>query len=207
MDQSTLEAYDRKAASFAADWDAQPTPTDLQEIIRRFFKPGLTADIGCGSGRDTAWLCQNGYQAIGYDPSEGLLAEARRLHPNVQFLRNALPELEDVADGAFANVLCETVIMHLAPAVIPAAVSRMLCVLEPEGTLYLSWRVNETGSRRDELGRLYAAVDDELVRGALNGATILLDERLQSASSGKVIRRIVAKKLAARAEPPNRVGS
>ncbi|WP_407180850.1 class I SAM-dependent methyltransferase [Bradyrhizobium sp. STM 3562] len=200
MDQSTLEAYDRKAAFFAADWGAQPTPTDLQEIIRRFFRRGLTADIGCGSGRDTAWLCQNGFPAIGYDPSEGLLAEARRLHPSIQFRRNALPELEDVANSAFANVLCETVIMHLAPAVIPAAVRRLLCVLEPEGTLYLSWRVNETGSSRDEHGRLYAYFDEELVKGALNAATILLDERLQSASSGKVIRRIVARKSAAQVD-------
>jgi SAM-dependent methyltransferase len=196
MDLSTLDAYDRNAALFAADWAAQRPPTDLHETIRRFFRPGLTADIGCGTGRDTAWLSQNGFSAIGYDPSEGLLAEARRLHPNIHFRRSALPELEGVANGAFANVLCETVIMHLAPAVIPTAVHRLLGVLEPEGTLYLSWRVNETGRSRDEHGRLYALFDDDLVRGALNAATILLDERLRSASSGKVIRRIVARKSA-----------
>ncbi|WP_411906555.1 class I SAM-dependent methyltransferase [Rhizobium mayense] len=167
MDQSTLEAYDRNAALFAADWGLQPTPTDLQEIVRRFFRPGLTADIGCGSGRDTAWLCQSGFSAVGYDPSEGLLAEARRLHPNIGFQRSALPELEGVARGAFANVLCETVIMHLAPAVIPDAVGRLLDILEPGGTLYLSWRLNETGSDRDEFGRLYTYFDEELVRGAL----------------------------------------
>lgn len=201
MDQSTLEAYDRQAALFAADWGAQPTPTDLQEIIRRFFRPGLTADIGCGSGRDTAWLCQNGFPAIGYDASKGLLAEARRLHPNIHFRRSALPELENVASCAFANVLCETVIMHLTPAVIPAALRRMLCVLEPEGTLYLSWRLNETGHSRDEHGRLYACFDEELVPDALNAATILLDERIRSASSGKVIRRIVARKSAVQVDP------
>jgi SAM-dependent methyltransferase len=201
MDQSTLEAYDRQAALFVADWGAQPTPTDLQEIIRRFFRPGLTADIGCGSGRDTAWLCQNGFPAIGYDASEGLLAEARRLHPNIPFRRCALPELEGFASGAFANVLCETVIMHLAPVVIPAAVRRMLCVLESEGTLYLSWRINETGRSRDEHGRLYACFDEELVPDALNAATILLDERIRSASSGKMIRRIVARKSAVQGDP------
>jgi len=194
MDQSTLEAYDRNAALFAADWGSQPTPADLQEIVRRFFRPGLTADIGCGSGRDTAWLCQSGFSTVGYDPSEGLLAEARRLHPNIRFQRSALPELEGVASGAFANVLCETVIMHLAPAIIPDAVRRLLDILEPGGTLYLSWRLNETGSDRDEHGRLYTYFDEELVRGALSGGTILVDERLQSSSSGKVIRRIVARK-------------
>lgn len=201
MDQATLDAYDRQAVFFAADWGAQPTPTDLQGIIRRFFKPGLTADIGCGSGRDTAWLCQNGFSAIGYDPSEGLLAEARRLHPNIPFRRSALPELEDLPSGTFTNVLCETVIMHLAPALIPAAVRRLLCVLENEGTLYLSWRLNETDRSRDEHGRLYACFDEGLVPDALNAATILLDERIGSASSGKVIRRIVARKSVVEGAP------
>ncbi|MBB3571920.1 SAM-dependent methyltransferase [Rhizobium sp. BK491] len=193
MDRSTLEAYDRNAALFAADWQAQSTPTDLQEVVRRFFRPGLTADIGCGSGRDTAWLCQNGFSAIGYDPSEGLLAEARRLYPDLHFECSALPALEGVASGAFANVLCETVIMHLAPAMISDAVRRLLSLLEPDGTLYLSWRLNETGSRRDKHGRLYANFDGDLVRGVLDAATVLLDEQLESASSGKMVRRIVAR--------------
>lgn len=63
VDRTTLDAYDRAAASFAAEWHAQPTPTDLQEAVCRYFAPGPTADIGCGSGRDTAWLDRNGFPA------------------------------------------------------------------------------------------------------------------------------------------------
>jgi trans-aconitate methyltransferase len=85
MDQQTLDAYDRDAAAFTADWDAQPTPADLQAAVLKFFRPGQTADIGCGSGRDTAWLVQIGFAAIGLDSSEGILAEARRLHPHIDF--------------------------------------------------------------------------------------------------------------------------
>jgi len=73
---------------------------------RRYFDVGPTADIGCGSVRDTQWL-------TGYDTSERLLAEARRLHPSARYA--ALPELHNIADETFCNVLCETVIMHLPP--------------------------------------------------------------------------------------------
>jgi len=194
MDAKTISAYDREAVAFAKDWHEQPAPADLQTMVRHFFSPGPTADIGCGSGRDTAWLTANGFPAIGYDPSHGLLAEARRRYPGVHFSEGALPELEGVMDNRFANVLCETVIMHLAPDVIVPSVRKLMAILEPNGTLYLSWRVTEGSDRRDDRGRLYAAFDSSLVVQALSTANILLDEELASASSGKTVHRIVARK-------------
>jgi SAM-dependent methyltransferase len=195
MDRGTLQAYDQNAASFAHDWETQPSPDDIYEIVHRFFGKGPTADIGCGSGRDTAWLAQNGFAATGYDASEGLLAEARRLHPDLRFHHVALPELSGIAEQSFANVFCETVIMHLPPAAIAASVERLMAILQPEGTLYLSWRVTEGHDKRDEHGRLYAAFDANLVLQPLTTTKILLDEQRVSISSGKTVRRIVARKV------------
>jgi SAM-dependent methyltransferase len=196
MDQRTLSAYDLDAHAFATDWETQPAPSDMQAAVKRFFKPGPTADIGCGSGRDTAWLNYVGLPTIGYDPSEGLLAEARRLHPKVRFHRSSLPELHGIANASLTNVLCETVIMHLRPALIPPSVQKLLAILQPGGNLYLSWRVTEKADKRDEFGRLYTAFDPDLVLNALEPAEILLDEQADSASSGRLVRRIIARKSA-----------
>jgi SAM-dependent methyltransferase len=193
MDEITLAAYDAAAASFAQDWHGQPAPADLHALIRRYFTPGRTADIGCGSGREVAWLHANGYPAVGYDPSEGLLGEARARYPDLAFKSAALPELAGIADGSFANVLCETVIMHLPHAAVAPSVRRLMAILKPEGVLYLSWRVTEGVDQRDRHGRLYAAFDGDLVRRELAAGTILLDETVTSASSGKTIHRIVAR--------------
>jgi SAM-dependent methyltransferase len=193
-DGATLDAYDRAAPAFADDWAAQPAPSDMYDTLRRFFRPGPTADIGCGSGRDAAWLAGNGYPATGYDASEGLLAEARRRHPGVPFHRAALPTLAGVGDTAFENVLCETVIMHLPATEITPSVQRLLAILRPGGTLYLSWRLTAGSDLRDPHGRLYAAFDADLVLAALAQTEILLDEQPISLSSGKAIRRIVARK-------------
>jgi 2-polyprenyl-3-methyl-5-hydroxy-6-metoxy-1,4-benzoquinol methylase len=197
MDRATLAAYDAAAAAFAKEWHAQPAPVDLHALVRRFFRPGLTADIGCGSGRDAAWLAANGFPTIGYDASEKLLAQARATHPGVTFETAALPELRGIADGTFDNVLCETVIMHLDRPAIAPSVHRMLAILKPGGVLALSWRVTEDADRRDERGRLYCAFDRELVVRALSGSTVLLDEQLMSPSSGKKIHRVVARRGAA----------
>jgi SAM-dependent methyltransferase len=194
MDDATLGAYDRAAEGFAKEWDDQPPPSDLQAVVRKYFVAGPTADIGCGSGRDAAWLNANGYPARGFDASAGLLAAARRRHPEIEFGSAILPELAGIADESFANVLCETVIMHLEPAAIGPSVERLLALLVPKGVLYLSWRVTEGADRRDEHGRLYAAFDPQLVLRALESTEILLDEQVGSLSSGKLIRRIVARK-------------
>jgi SAM-dependent methyltransferase len=197
MDQRTLSAYDLDAHAFATDWESQPTASDMHAVVKRFFKPGPTADIGCGSGRDAAWLSHAGLPTIGYDPSEGLLAEARRLHPKVRFHRSSLPELHGIANASLTNVLCETVIMHLRPVLITPSVQKLMAILKPGGTLYLSWRVSDGADKRDEYGRLYAAVDPEQVFQALAEAAVLLDEQGPSESSGRAIRRIVARKSSA----------
>jgi SAM-dependent methyltransferase len=194
MDRSTIAAYDAEPAAYAEDWHSQPPPEDLHRLIRKFFRPGLTADIGCGSGREVAWLEANGFPAIGYDASAGLLAEARARYPHLKFEAAALPELAGTAADTFDNVLCETVIMHLAAETIAPSVNRLAAILKPGGVLYLSWRVTATADERDPHGRLYAAFDKTLVVEQLASATILLDEAAVSASSGKLIHRIVARK-------------
>ena len=193
MDARTIDVYDRGAGTFANDWHEQPAPSDLHRLVQKYFHAGRTADIGCGSGRDTAWLSANNFLAIGYDPSDGLIAEARRRYPNIEFHKSSLPDLEGTASGSFVNVLCETVIMHLPQNDVGPSVRRLMSLLVPGGTLYLSWRVTERDTR-DDAGRLYLAIEPETIIENLSPAIILLDEEVTSISSGKTIHHIIARK-------------
>ena len=78
MDKTTLAAYELAAPAFVQRWLAEEEPADVYALLRKFFRPGLTADIGSGSGRDAAWLTANGFPAIGYDLSEGLVGAGPR---------------------------------------------------------------------------------------------------------------------------------
>ncbi|GAA0247564.1 class I SAM-dependent methyltransferase [Cryptosporangium japonicum] len=196
MDHQTLSAYETNAAAYAAEWeDEQDVPHDLYELLRTFFTPGTAADVGCGSGRDTAWLVRHGFDAVGYDASEGLLAEARRRHPEITFAVATLPDLAELGARTFDNVLSETVIMHLPPADVPAATRRLASLLNPGGTLYLSWRTTPDHDARDAKGRLYAAFPAALVRRELTGAEILHDAEIRSVSSNKIVHRIIARRI------------
>ncbi|MGM3274445.1 class I SAM-dependent methyltransferase [Ralstonia sp. 24A2] len=196
MDTQTVAAYDTLAETFAQEWREQPVPEDMYALFRREFKAGgATADIGCGAGREVAWLNANGYPAVGYDASAGLLEAARSQYPGLSFRRAPLPELVGIADGAFDNVVCETVIMHLPPEQIGAAVRRLVSLLRPGGTLYLSWRVTPDADQRDGRGRLFTAFEAAPVYEALAGTDMVFNEAAVSRSSGRTIHRIVARKV------------
>ena len=195
MDAQTIKTYNTRAAVFAQEWEEeQMPPSDLQDAVKTYFQGGLTIDVGCGSGRDTAWLVEQGFDAIGIDASPGLLVEAERRHPSVHFEVNTLPELIGIGNGIYVNVLCETVIMHLLEPDAMAAIIRLTQLLSNGGTLYLSWRVTEAAQYRDNFGRLYANIQSECVRGTLADFDTLLDERIVSSSSGKVLHRMIVRR-------------
>ena len=176
MDRSTLAAYDADPQAYVDRWLARPEASGLLALMREHFKPGgLTADIGSGSGRQAAWLAAQGFAVVGFDASEGLLAQARARHPQIEFRQAVLPDLRGVAPGSFDNVFCKGVLMHLPRAEIAPAVANIAWLLKAGGTLLLNWRITRPADERDEYGRLYSAFESDLVRKALDGVTILYD--------------------------------
>ena len=108
LDRQTLAAYESDAAAFAKDWHAQPAPHDLHDIVRRFFiRGGTTADIGCGSAREVAWLNANGFPAQGFDASSGLLAEDVRDIPILSSRLQSCPSCAALRNRQYDNLLCK----------------------------------------------------------------------------------------------------
>ena len=178
------------AAGLAADY----WRTDIIDIepgrihVRGYPIQELIGQIGFA---EMIWLMLRG--ELPTKRQAALLEAAREQYPGLSFRQALLPELVGIAEGAFDNVLCETVIMHLPPEQIGAAVQRLVSLLRAGGTLYLSWRVTPDADQRDGRGRLYAAFDAAPVREALAGTEIVFDEAAVSQSSGKTIHRIVAR--------------
>jgi 2-polyprenyl-3-methyl-5-hydroxy-6-metoxy-1,4-benzoquinol methylase len=195
MDKETIAVYDREPERFAREWVEQPSPQDLYDLLLRYFRPGPTVDIGCGSGRDAAWLAKNGFEVEGFDASLNFLNEARSRYPDLKFEQSVLPELQGVPRRSYENVLCETVIMHLEQDQVGPSTETLAELLRPGGTLYLSWRITPDRSERDKLGRLYTAFDKQVVLSALTDFDLLLDESSPSLSSGKLIHRLIARKV------------
>ena len=190
-DEKTNTAYLENAGAYSQDWLSQPEPTDIYHLVKKYFIPnGTTADIGCGNGRDSNWMSQNGFQVSGFDSSNELLKLAQDLFPKVQFNKAQLPHLDEIKNQ-YDNVFCETVIMHLPKVQIESAIKNLKRILKPNGVLYLSWRVTEGEDLRHKDGRLYSAFETEFITNQFDSTGILFLEDKISVSSQKRVCRLI----------------
>ncbi|MGE3240245.1 MAG: class I SAM-dependent methyltransferase [Pirellulales bacterium] len=108
--------YDRWSAVY--DHDANPLPALEEPVVRRAAGEvaGLkVVDLGCGTGRHTAWLAAAGARVTAVDFSAGMLAEARRKATgnDVTFIEHDLHQPLPFADGEFALAVSGLVLEHL----------------------------------------------------------------------------------------------
>jgi len=101
-------------------------------------------DVGAGSGRDAAWLADNGLCVVAVEPCARLreAARVRHRHQAIAWIDDALPRLSAVrAQGAlFDLILANAVWMHLCPNDQAAAFTHLYELLAPRGLLTLSIR-------------------------------------------------------------------
>lgn len=158
MDKRTIDAYEAGAAQFAELYRSV-TPTDLyRQVLAFFHREEPTADIGCGSGRDAAWLAEQGFPTTGYDASPAMLKVARAAYEKLNFQLAVLPELAGIPDGAFKNVLCSGTLMHIGREHLITAVINLARILRGGGRLVVSYRASQTDGEREPDGRLFTAI-------------------------------------------------
>lgn len=69
-------------------------------------------DLGCGPGHVTRYLHDLGVQIVGVDLSPGMLREARRLNPDIEFREGDMRSL-DWPDGSVAAIVAPYSILHI----------------------------------------------------------------------------------------------
>lgn len=99
----TRESYDGAAGEFSA---SRAKFWEELEYLLTYAKPQMRVlDIGCGNGRLYPLLKKRGANYTGVDNSEGLLKEARALHPEARFVEcdaTALPFPSDSFNLAYS---------------------------------------------------------------------------------------------------------
>jgi len=133
---STLDGY----AKWADTYDAYPNGLiKIEEPIVRRLLGEVTGkrvlDTGCGTGRHTAWLAQQGARVVGVDPSPEMLAHARHKCPGVEFITGTFAPLP-VPDASFDLALNALVLEHLPEVAGP--ITELARVLVPGGALVIS---------------------------------------------------------------------
>lgn len=166
----TRAAYDAAAADYAAAFPGTEPEQPLElamidhfvDLLREVRDAPEVIDAGCGTGRMARLLTDLGCRVRGIDLSPGMLAIARRDHPDIPVVEGsltALPYADASADGWFAWYST----MYLTDAELGTAVREAARVVRPGGLALAAFQVGE-GSH--EVGEAFRALghDVTLVR-------------------------------------------
>jgi ubiquinone/menaquinone biosynthesis C-methylase UbiE len=137
---------------------------------RRLCRGGLCLDLGCGTGRDLAWLTSQQLRVCGADFSVGMLAEARKIVtcPLAQMDMRAL----GFADNTFDGLWCNAALLHLPKLEAPRALQEMRRVLRKDG--WLGVAVQQGASEGLELNPYTQAGERFFARYSMTEMTQLL---------------------------------
>lgn len=75
---SIPERYQERYKAGDAPWDiGKPDFNLIEAVSQKPIAPCKALDIGCGTGDNSIWLAQNGFQVVGIDSSDIALGKAR----------------------------------------------------------------------------------------------------------------------------------
>lgn len=152
----TRTAYDTVAADYANLLEDELAGSPLDRALLAHFAEllllgggGPVVDVGCGPGRITGHLATLGLDVSGVDLSPGMVAEARRRHPEIGFRVGALAAL-DASDESLAGVVAWYSIIHTPPEHLPTVFAELHRVIRPDGLLLLAFQTGGFSVRREE---------------------------------------------------------
>jgi SAM-dependent methyltransferase len=161
MDSHTIGYYQENAASLTEHYESADMSDIHTQLLKHLPEKGSILEIGCGSGREAAFLLRSGFDITAVDASAKMLSCAVRQHPELEGrthcfvfpFRHENPLLSKQFDG----VIVIASLMHIPDQYLPECASQFRHLLSANGVLFVSasrGRQNIT-DRRDSDGRLF----------------------------------------------------
>ena len=161
--------YQDQAGAYAERTQGADPARFLGPLVRWLPAGARILDVGCGSGRDLAWLKSLGFRVAGFEKSRALVARARRKAGCTvvegdfeRFDFNTLPADAVILVGA---------LVHVPPQRLGAVLARILGALGPwsleGGSVYLSLKQGG-GIGQDRDGRRFYLWQDSDLRAVFD---------------------------------------
>ena len=124
------------------------------------MEPGARIlDFGCGSGRDTKYFLNRGYQVDAIDGSDKLVKLASE-HTGITIKQTLFQDLN--SDGMYDGIWACASILHLNQEALTDVFYKMGKAIVPKGILYVSFKYGTDELFRD--GRYYIDMTEEKLK-------------------------------------------
>lgn len=173
---------------------------DLSELLNKFLElvpeGGAVLDLGCGSGRDSREMMEQGYDVTALDGSEEMCALAE-IHTGLEVLNMTFDELDfdDVFDGIWANAS----LLHVESKKMPVILNKIRMALKMDGILYFSVKYGDfEGYRNERYFTDYRKHDIKELFAQVPGFELLdlwKSEDLRTEREGEIWLNVLAKKV------------
>ncbi len=169
MLNQTLDYYDKHAATFSAS----TVTVDLHETQERFLDslrccfPNQSKlrilDFGCGSGRDTKYFLENGYDVAAVDGSAELCKLASE-YTGIAVKHMLFEDLDAISE--YHGIWACSSILHLSKPELTRIMRLIHTALIPSGMLYTSFKYSTFEGMRN--GRYFTDFTEASFRSFLN---------------------------------------
>ena len=183
-------SYDTVAHEYAEELFSELAgkPFDRELLDRFAEKVGRRArvcDLGCGPAQIARYLRDRSVDVLGVDLSAGMLAQAQRLNPDLQFVQSSMLAL-GLGAGSLAGVAAFYSIIHIPRLQVVKALLEIRRVLQPGGLLLLTFHLGSEDSHHEELFGRPVSLDVTLFRthemsGFLRAAGFVVEQALERA--------------------------
>ncbi len=160
MDRSTIDFYNENADKLAELYEIADM-SEIHALLVRFLSAkARILEIGCGSGRDAAFLVAKGYDVTAVEASAQMMEVAQHLYPElagrITLASVPLRDSDRLFSRQFSAVVCIGTIIHVPDQYLFEFASQIRDLVVPDGILFLSGSIRNLPSQenRDEHGRL-----------------------------------------------------
>ena len=161
MDASTISYYDKNAQTLANRYEGADMNYTHRNLLRYLPEGGKVLEIGCGSGRDAAFLLNHGFDITACDASSEMLSTAIAHHPELskRIHHASIPfsNEDSLLFQRFNAVVLIATVMHISDQDLFECAYQLRQLLTPDGIVLISTSLGREGivEGRDSEGRIY----------------------------------------------------
>lgn len=159
---ATQSFYSRRAASYAADTIRYSVSEHLKHFTALLARDARVLELGCGSGRDSAWMLSQG---LDVHPTDGIAEMAEQASARLGIPVAVLPFAQITALDTYDGVWANACLLHIPRVDLADVLQRIQRALKPNGIFYASYKAGHAEGL-DGLGRYYNYPDQDWLRAS-----------------------------------------